>query len=134
MILSPKAIFLPTLRWGNSASFCNTVLTGRRSGGRSVMSLPSSRTRPSFGLSNPAAIRSKVVLPHPDGLSHEETMPYLISSLTRSTAVKSPKRLVIFLTRRMPCIFELPIVCVNLARDQAGEAITMARSAVELWL
>ena len=97
------------------------------------MSLPSSRTRPSSGLSNPAAIRSKVVLPQPDEPSHGETMPCSISSLTRSTAVKSPKRLVIFSTRRMPCIVELPIVCGNLAKDQVDEAITMARSSVELW-
>ena len=109
------------------------MLTGRRSGGRSVMSLPSSRTRPSSGLSNPAAIRSKVVLPQSDEPSHEETMPCLISRVTRSTAVKSPKRLVIFLNQRMPCIVKLPIVCGNLAKDQAGEAITMASSAVELW-
>lgn len=31
------------------------------------------------------------------------------------------------------CIVKLPIVCGNLAKDQAGEAITMASSAVELW-
>ncbi len=51
---------------------------------------------PSVGSSNPASMRSVVVLPQPDGPSSEKNSPSAISRLTWSTATCSPKRLVTF--------------------------------------
>jgi len=45
------------------------MLTGRRCGGTGAISLPSSRMRPSSGVSKPASIRNSVVLPQPLGPS-----------------------------------------------------------------
>ena len=45
--------------------------------------------RPASGRSNPAIMRSVVVLPHPDGPSSEKNSPLPISSDTSSTAVTS---------------------------------------------
>ena len=41
---------------------------------------------PLSGISKPASMRSKVVLPQPDGPSSEKNSPRLISKLTSSTA------------------------------------------------
>src|SRR5437773_2921707 len=57
------------------------------------MSVPSSRILPSVGCSNPAIIRSVVVLPQPDGPSIEKNSPLGISTLIPATAATSPKRL-----------------------------------------
>src|ERR1700733_14025894 len=54
------------------------------------MSLPSSRMRPSSGVSKPASIRKSVVLPQPLGPSSAKNSPALISSDSRSTARKAP--------------------------------------------
>ena len=62
------------------------------------MSAPSSTIRPDVGFSNPAIMRSVVVLPHPDGPSSEKNSPAAISSRRRSTAVTSPK---VFVRSRM---------------------------------
>ncbi len=72
------------------------VLTFRRLGGRSVMSLPSSRTRPESGVSNPAQMRSNVVFPQPLGPSSEKISPCRIFSETPSSAFRSPKLLDMF--------------------------------------
>src|SRR6186713_1424582 len=58
-------------------------------------SWPASSTRPASGASKPASRRSSVVLPQPDGPSSAKNSRSWISSVTPSTAAKSPKRLVI---------------------------------------
>ena len=70
------------------------MLTGRLLGGIPAMSCPSIRISPSVGSSNPAIIRSSVVLPQPDGPSSTKNSPAMISRLTLSTAATLPKRLV----------------------------------------
>ena len=47
----------------------------------------------------PAIIRRRVVLPHPDGPSRNESFPSGISRFTASTATVSPKRRVTFSMR-----------------------------------
>src|SRR5438105_6543988 len=78
---------------GNSAYCWNTMLTGRRFADVVVTSAPCSTTRPTSGVSKPAIMRSVVVLPQPDGPSIEKNSPSRISSVTSSTAVWLPKRL-----------------------------------------
>src|SRR5262245_1849357 len=58
------------------------------------MSRPLSVTRPVSGSSNPAIMRSEVVLPQPDGPSSEKNSPRATSMVTLSTAATLPKRLV----------------------------------------
>ena len=70
------------------------MFTGRRLGRMSVMSWPSSRTRPASGRSNPAMTRSRVVLPQPDGPSSAKNSFSAIASDRLSTAVTPPKRFV----------------------------------------
>ena len=69
------------------------MLTGRRCGGTPAMSSPSSRMRPSLGVSKPASMRSSVVLPQPDGPSSAKNSRSKMSSDSRSTATTPPKRL-----------------------------------------
>src|SRR5437868_5425872 len=69
------------------------MFTGRRFAGTSVTSFPFSTMRPASGSSNPAIIRSVVVLPHPLGPSSEKNSPSAISSVTSSTAAAPPKLL-----------------------------------------
>ena len=57
------------------------------------MSRPSSRMRPSLGVSKPASTLSSVVLPQPDGPSSAKNSFSRISSETPSTALTAPKRL-----------------------------------------
>ena len=52
--------------------------------------------RPPSGRSNPAIIRSSVVLPQPEGPSSVKNSPASMARLTPSTAVNSPKRRVTF--------------------------------------
>ncbi len=66
------------------------MLTGRWCGRTCAMSLPSSRMRPSSGVSKPASIRNSVVLPQPLGPSSAKNSPALMSSDSRSTARKTP--------------------------------------------
>ena len=54
--------------------------------------LSSNKIAPSSGNSNPAIIRSSVVLPHPEGPNREKNSPGLIVKLILSSATKSPKR------------------------------------------
>ena len=63
------------------------------SAGRCVTSVPCEHDRPASGVSKPAIIRSVVVLPQPLGPSIEKNSPSAISSVTSSTAVWLPKRL-----------------------------------------
>ena len=69
------------------------MLTSRSNGGVSVTSAPWRRTRPAVGISNPAIIRSVVVLPDPDGPSIEKNSPSRTSRSMPSTATTSPNRL-----------------------------------------
>src|ERR1700691_3520544 len=50
------------------------------------MSAPSIRMRPSSGVSKPASIRNRVVLPQPEGPSSAKNSPLAISSETPPTA------------------------------------------------
>ncbi len=68
------------------------MLTGRWCGGMALMSSPSSRMRPSVGVSKPASMRSSVVLPQPDGPSSAKNSPCAMSSDRPSTAVSAPNR------------------------------------------
>ena len=81
----------PTDIIGNSARCWNTMLTGRRLGGTPCIDAPPIRISPVSGARNPAIIRSRVVLPQPDGPRIEKKVPGGICSETRSTAVKAPK-------------------------------------------
>ena len=77
------------------------MFTGRLLGGVRLMSSPSIRIRPSLGVSNPASMRSRVVLPQPDGPRSAKNSPSSIARLTLSTAIIAPKRLVTFSKRMM---------------------------------
>ena len=70
-------------------SALGTIAVGRRSGGSSVMSLPSMRIWPRSGRMNPASIRSVVVLPQPEGPRRATNSRSLIASERSSTAVVS---------------------------------------------
>ena len=89
MIFSPNATLLYTFRCGNSAYFWNTVLTGLRCGGVSVMSSPLKNILPEVGFSNPAIILSVVVLPQPEGPRNVTNSPRFIDSETLFTAYLS---------------------------------------------
>ena len=54
-------------------------------------SLPSTSTSPVSAVSNPATIRSAVVLPQPDGPSSATSSPGAISSDIPSSALDAPK-------------------------------------------
>src|ERR1051325_11579678 len=79
---------------GKSAYCWKTMFTGRLFAGTVVTSLPWSTILPSSGRSNPATIRSVVVLPQPLGPSSEKNSPSAISRETSSTAPTPPKRFV----------------------------------------
>ena len=61
-------------------------------GGRRVMSRPPIRTSPVSGASNPATIRSMVVLPQPDGPSTASISPGGMDRLSGWSAWMAPKR------------------------------------------
>jgi hypothetical protein len=69
------------------------MLTGRWFGGTRLTSFPSINIYPALGVSKPASIRNKVVLPHPDGPSSAKNSRSLIASDTLSTAVTPPSAL-----------------------------------------
>ena len=54
------------------------------------MSSPPMKTRPSFGRTKPAIMRSVVVLPQPEGPRREKNSPSSTRSETSSTARVSP--------------------------------------------
>ena len=70
------------------------MLTGRRCGGTPASDRPPSRISPSLGSSKPASIRSKVLLPQPEGPSRAWNSRSWIARSSASTATASPKRLV----------------------------------------
>ena len=57
---------------GNTAYDWNIMLTGRSYGGIDVMSTPSMKILPDVGRSNPASMRSSVVLPQPEAPSRQK--------------------------------------------------------------
>ena len=62
----------------------------RRSGGRAVMSPPSSSTAPALGATKPAIAIRMVVLPLPDGPSSVRNWPAIDPQRDGITAVKLP--------------------------------------------
>ena len=77
---------------GRARSSGRRCSRGACAAARSATSVPSRTTCPSVGRSNPAIIRSVVVLPQPDGPRSEKNSPGATFRLMPSTAVKSPKR------------------------------------------
>ncbi len=77
------------------------MFTGRLLGGTWLTSWPSMRMRPSLGVSKPASMRRRVVLPQPDGPRRAKNSPSSIDRSTLSTATLLPKRLVTFSKRMM---------------------------------
>ena len=59
--------------------------------------LPSSEIVPESGFSNPAIIRSKVVLPQPLGPRMDTISPLFIDNETSDTAIEFPNILLMFL-------------------------------------
>src|SRR5690606_1112353 len=75
---------------GNSAYDWNTMPRFLSAGGRAARSRESNLMVPAVTLSNPAIIRSVVVLPQPDGPSSEKNSPDSTSRSTEATAVTGP--------------------------------------------
>ena len=63
---------------------------------------PLIRMKPSSGCSNPASMRSVVVLPHPDGPSNDRNSPGSTDRLSRSTATIEPNRFVTSVSSTAP--------------------------------
>src|SRR3546814_17541247 len=71
------------------------MFTGRLFGSTPSITWSSMTISPTVGYSNPASMRSSVVLPQPDGPSSAKNSPSTISKQASSTAVTcSPNRLV----------------------------------------
>src|ERR1700733_16332346 len=70
------------------------MLVGRWFGATADIGWLSMKISPSVGVSNPASMRSKVVLPQPEGPSSEKNSPWAMSKLTWLTAFTGPKALV----------------------------------------
>src|SRR5919107_1684145 len=62
----------------------------RARGGRSLTTCPPIRTSPSLGRSSPAMVRSRVVLPHPEGPRRTRYSPSSVARSTPSTAWTRP--------------------------------------------
>jgi hypothetical protein len=75
-----------TVRNGNSASAWNTIAKLRWWAGVAVISMPFNNSVPAVGVSNPAIMRSKVVLPQPDGPRKQTNCPAGTCNDTLSTA------------------------------------------------
>ncbi len=84
---SPKPTLPATVIWGHSAYDWNTIPVLRLLGGVKVTSLPLKAMDPPVGSMNPAIIRSRVVLPQPEGPSRKNSSPGGIDRVMRSTAV-----------------------------------------------
>src|SRR6478609_9731798 len=70
------------------------MLTGRRLAGTPIIDASRIRMSPEDGFSNPAIIRIRVVLPHPDGPRIEKNSPGATLNVTSLTAMCAPNRLV----------------------------------------
>ena len=69
------------------------MFIGRSYGGKFATSWPLSKMRPDVGFSNPASMRNRVDLPHPELPNNANISPWAIFRETSSTAVASSKRL-----------------------------------------
>ncbi len=78
------------------------MFTFRLGGGTCVTSAPCSTMRPASGASNPAIMRSVVVLPHPLGPSIEKNSPPGIVIETSLTATTSSNRFVTAVDEDLP--------------------------------
>ncbi len=79
-----------TVMFGKRAYDWKTIPTLRWFGALLVMSLPSTVIVPDVGFSNPAIIRSVVVLPQPDGPRNDTNSPRATSRLKSATAATPP--------------------------------------------
>ena len=68
----------------------------RRCAGTAFMSRSPNRISPASGSTNPAIMRSSVVLPQPEGPSRKKNSPFAISSDTSRTVATSPYFLLMF--------------------------------------
>ena len=93
-------MFSPTVIIGNSARCWNTMLTGRRFGGDATIDFPRIRMSPESGAAKPAIMRSRVVLPQPDGPRMEKNEPAGTENDTPSTARRPPNSFVTLTTSR----------------------------------
>jgi hypothetical protein len=75
---------------GKSAYSWKTVCTSRSNGGAAVTSRPRRLTVPEVGRSNPAIIRSTVVLPEPEGPRSVTNSPSAMSRSSPWTATTPP--------------------------------------------
>ena len=98
--LRPYSMLSAAVMFGNSAYPWKTMPMPRRLAGSAVTSLPSTTTLPASGNSNPAVIRSVVVLPHPDGPRKVTISPSPTLRSKSCTATCPPKRLVMPLSSR----------------------------------
>src|SRR5215213_3643790 len=98
----PKPTLRATVMFGNSAYDWNTMPTLRRFGGRWVMSFSSTLIVPSSGYSNPAIIRSVVVLPQPDGPRNDTNSPRSAERSKSWTATKAANRFCTWESSRNP--------------------------------
>src|SRR6185369_8941290 len=76
------------------------MLTGRRFGGVPRIDWPRIRMSPASGVAKPAIMRSKVVLPQPDGPRIEKNEPAGTTNDTPSTARRPAKSLMTLTTSR----------------------------------
>ena len=97
------------------------MFTLRFAGGTKLTSLPSRMMRPAVGSSNPAIMRSVVVLPQPLGPSIEKNSPPGISNVTSSTATVSPNFLVTRSILISPCA-GVSFICSPRDRSQLSRA------------
>jgi len=67
---------------GNSDRCWKIRFTGRRLGGTPSTDLPRIRISPLVGSRNPAIMRSRVVLPQPEGPRMEKKLPFSTSKPT----------------------------------------------------
>src|SRR5881628_17595 len=94
------------------------------------MSTPSSRICPSVGRSNPAIMRSVVVLPHPDGPSSEKNCPAGMSRSMPSTAGIPANDLASWCSRIAPPLIR-PAPSPRRG-DRGGERGEVARETVDI--
>ena len=87
-------MFRATDMCGYSAYDWKTIAIFRLRGGRSFTMRPPMRISPAVGCSSPAIMRSRVVLPHPDGPSSTRNSPSRVARSTPSTARTSPNAFV----------------------------------------
>src|SRR2546423_2831160 len=102
------------------------MFTLRLCGGVKAMLWPSSRICPPVGCSNPAIIRSVVVLPQPDGPSMEKNSPAGICRLMPSTAITSLNSLTRSTTSTSPPVTRHVLSgwnCTTTSNPESGDVV-----------